>query len=366
MGQIIGMVIGGKATGRVLGEGLLLPLDAARAMGLRLLSNFVGPVWMRALLTRPELRVAIFGCLSIALALALTLSCPLWLLAISPLFLGVPHLLADVRYLVAQPGYHRRLRLALPVGVALACAGFGLGSKAGLLAILAALLLAQGADRPRRVLGRRLLGVAVLFALLLVGLTTDWYWLELGLAHVHNFVAVLLFYLLSRQGRGLKKWPILLFAAGTVALSLGALPLLPGALDGFGDYQGLDADGQRELLAPLLPITLATRLLLLFAFAQAVHYGIWLRLIPEQVRERPAPRPFRASLRALHRDLGGWLLGLATAVGVILALWATIDLAAARTGYFRLALFHGYLELCVLAVWWIEGRPEVSGRSVSA
>src|SRR4051812_23892396 len=95
-------------------EPILRLLDAGRGRGLRLVSSLLGPSRMRPLLADRQLRVALSGSFAMALALVLTLYCPLLLLIISPLVLGVPHLLADVRYLVAQPGHHRRLGLALP------------------------------------------------------------------------------------------------------------------------------------------------------------------------------------------------------------------------------------------------------------
>lgn len=343
-------------------ETLLWPLDAVREAALRLLARLLGPGRVRPLLTQPDLRVAIGGSLSVGVALGMTLYCPLLLLAVSPLVLGVPHLLADVRYLVAQPGYHRRLRLALPVGVALAAAALGMGMRAGLIAIAAALLL-SGKGAGRLVLLRRVLGLGLVAAAAIFGLCTEWYWLELGLAHVHNFVAILLFYLWRPRTRALHLWPLALFALGGAALMAGSVPLGAQALAGFAGHETLSADGQRAWLAPGLGTDWATRLVLLFAFAQAVHYTVWLRLIPEEARERPAPRPFRASLRALHRDLGAPLLLLATVVGVALAVWGTVELSAARMGYFQVAAFHGYLELCVLGVWWIEGRPARSAAS---
>jgi hypothetical protein len=351
-----GLALEPRADGGLWGRALQA-LDAARIVCLRQLSRLLGPTLMRPLVTNRELRVALSGGLGMATALGLTLSFPLLLLIVSPLLLGVPHLLADVRYLVAQPGYHRRLRLAVPVGAALACAGAGFGMSAGLSAILLTVLLCDGGGRAWV---KRGLCLGLLAGLFYFGLSAGWYWLELGLAHLHNFLAVLLFYLwqpsgLRRQGR-LHLIPVGLFVAFCGLLLCGLVSAGPRALGAFVGYDGLDADGQRELLAPMLPLAFGTRLLLLFAFAQAVHYTIWLRLIPEEARLRPAPRTFRQSLQALHKDLGGTLLGLSLCVGVALALWAAVDLAAARTGYFRLALFHGYLEICVLALWWIEGQ----------
>lgn len=350
---------------------VLVGLDVVRIAMLRQLSRLLGPSLMRPLVSNRELRVALSGSLGMVTALGLTLSCPLLLLIISPLLLGVPHLLADVRYLVAQPGHHRRLQLAIPIGVALLLAAAGLGMQAGLSAVLLTVLLADGGRAPRRLTWlKRGLGLTLLGGLFYFGFSVGWYWLELGLAHLHNFLAVLLFYLWQpsgqkRQGR-LYVIPVALFAICSAVLMFGVVSAGPQALGAFSGYDGLDVDGQRELLAPLLPLSWATRLLMLFAFAQAVHYTIWLRLIPEEARLRPAPRTFRHSLQALHKDLGSTLLGLALLVGIALALWATVDLAAARTGYFRLALFHGYLEICVLALWWIEGQRRAAPQASKA
>ena len=106
-------------------------------------------------------------------------------------------------------------------------------------------------------------------------------------------------------------------------------------------------------------------LVLLFAFAQAVHYGIWLRLIPEEDRPQPSPRTFSASARALHRDMGTPMLFGATVLILGFAFWALLDLAHARISYLRLALFHGHLELAGLAFLFVEGYSKKSPQSSS-
>ena len=122
-----------------LAQVLLLPLDRLRG---RLLQT-LGPL-SRPLMMRPELRVALIAATGVLGALLGTLLLPLWMLAISPLVLGVPHLLADVRYLAVRPGLHRRPWLALLVAGPLLLSCFGFGMQAGLWAIVFALLLAPG------------------------------------------------------------------------------------------------------------------------------------------------------------------------------------------------------------------------------
>jgi hypothetical protein len=77
--------------------------------------------------------------------------------------------------------------------------------------------------------------------------------------------------------------------------------------------------------------------------------------VPEEARERPSPRPFASSYHALKRELGGWLLGGAALSALALALWALIDLWAARDGYLRAAIFHGHLEIAAAALLWARG-----------
>ena len=99
--------------------------------------------------------------------------------------------------------------------------------------------------------------------------------------------------------------------------------------------------------------------MLFFAFAQSFHYAIWLRLIPELDRVRPAPRPFRASVAALRAELGnGWLLAFIV-VALVIVGWALFQIGAARDGYMKLAVFHGHLELGALALLWAERRQLV-------
>ena len=100
------------------------------------------------------------------------------------------------------------------------------------------------------------------------------------------------------------------------------------------------------------------RLIVLFAFAQAVHYLVWLRLVPEEDRERETPRTWRATIQALRHDLGSFLFFVSIAAALSVAAWAFVDgVAKARDGYLRITLFHGNLELIALALLFAEGRP---------
>jgi len=83
-------------------EGLLYVADRLRG---RLL--YATRPWSGRLAGDREARVAFMGVVTVAAAAAGALSFPLWMLALGPILLGGPHLLADIRYCVVRPGWHR-------------------------------------------------------------------------------------------------------------------------------------------------------------------------------------------------------------------------------------------------------------------
>ena len=113
-------------------------------------------------------------------------------------------------------------------------------------------------------------------------------------------------------------------------------------------------------LAPFAGDTWGVRLVLFYAFAQSLHYAVWLRMVPEEDRSKSAPRPFVQSYRAIVKDMGRPLVFLGAATTLAVAVWAVYDLAQARMGYLRFALFHGHLELAAAAWLWME-RPRHGG-----
>ena len=147
-------------------------------------------------------------------------------------------------------------------------------------------------------------------------------------------------------------------------MGLGAAAILAGGVDalvaaGLGWRSrpaGFGVGSLAAALAPGLSPRWALRLVMLYAFAQSLHYAIWLRLVPDEDRERATPRPFRASWRALARDVGPWLVGGAALAIVFFSAWAVIDVAHAREGYLRASAFHGHLELVALGFFFVRGR----------
>lgn len=317
------------------------PLDAARAALLRRLGPVAG--WWAG---RRQDRVAAIFAFGILTALATAVLAPRWSLALGPIALGVPHILADVRYLVARPGHHRRRAL---LAVALPPLVIGLWTADLVWAAAGAAAVVAVAHGP---LHRKAIALAGAGGLLAACLFAE-RWTELAFTHAHNVIGIALWWVIRPRGKEIV--PLALFAVASIAIVAGALdPWVDAlALPGIGAAMKYHA----HVLAPRVAPELALRIAVLFAFAQSVHYVVWLRLIPEDARERTAPRPFASSWRALVADLGPWMVA-AFALGVALIVgWAFVDLARARAGYLRFAVVHGHLEVLAAALLVVEGVP---------
>ncbi len=312
----------------------------------RLALPWLGP-WIRD----REVRVGLNGTMVVFSSLAAAVVAPLWTLALGPLVLGVPHLVADLRYLVMRPALHRRRGFWVVAGLLGVCAVTA-DLRWGLVAAAVAPLVVRG-PRWRRV-------VAALPAVALLGAGwVAWRSTAAAFAHGHNAVAVVLWFGLAAaaaggRSEGLRRgwWATPARLSPVLAFAVGVAAVLGGAFDGW-----LAHAPRHHLasLAPGVPAPFSTRLVVLFAFAQAVHYGLWLRVVPEEARHRPSPRSWKASLRALRDDMGAPVLLAAVVLTVAIAVWGLFDLFAARKGYLRLALFHGPMELAVLGVFAVRG-----------
>jgi hypothetical protein len=340
-----------------LESALVLPLRVADRLRL---------LWLRALgpLAKPlvrgrELRVAVTGASLLSISLALTALAPLWLLALGPIVWGVPHVLSDVRYLWVRPGHHRRPLLWIGIGLPLLALSITSDMTWGLVGAAGALVCARGP------VWRKLLGLALVVPLAFASHTYAFLAAVL-FAHAHNFIGVALFWSWRRREGRLHAIPLAVFAIGCALIMGGALDPVLMAIDGLSSGPGgLDVYYHLASLAPGVPGMLAVRLVLLFTFAQAAHYIVWVRLVPEEDRPRETPRTFAASFRALREELGLPILVLTALAALGLAAWAAADLYAARFGYLRAVLFHGHLEIAAAALLFVEGaRPKTatSGR----
>lgn len=301
---------------------------------------------LKAWLLDRELRVATIGVGLTAVALVMAALVPVWVLALGPLLWGVPHLVADVRYLVVRQGVHRHLpAVAVAVTTLAVGASTELGVRATLLGGAAMALTTPGP------LAKRLLVAAL--ALLLAALVWPLGWTaDLLLAHAHNGVALALWWVWRPRKGKLHWWPVAMVAAGLALL-------LSGVLDDValrsGPTAALNLDDLAWQLAPTPDATWSQRWTVSFAFAQTVHYVAWIHLVPTEDRARSVPRGFQSSLKVLQADLGRPLVLASAAIAVALGAWACFDLAVARDRYFQLAWFHGHMELLIAAWLLVRG-----------
>jgi hypothetical protein len=264
-------------------------------------------------------------------ALVLSIAAPLWAFLLGPIVLGVPHLVADVRYLVVKPGLHRRPALVWTVGVPLVLAAATGSISWGLAAGFGAIIF-SGAQRFTRALA--LIG----WAMVVMAAHCFPYASTLVLVHAHNFVAVGLFCAAFARARRNG----LMLAIGFVVL---AAAVLAGAFDPFLGSSMPALRALARTMAPVSDPSLGARLVAVFVFAQGVHYMIWLRLVPDEARERPGLRTFASTFGALRHELGAPILFGATGFAIILTARAFGSLEGARILYLRGASFHGFLEI---------------------
>lgn len=341
---------GGRASGDPL-----VALDRARRAFVRLL----GPL-PRVFLVDRASRVALFGCVGLVVAFALALLCPGWAIGVGTVLLGVPHVLSDVRYLVVRRGLTRRASLYAGVLVAVIGTPLGFGLRGAVVGAAVVVVFAR-ASASRRALVLLSLGLAFALAWVYRGVA------DLAYLHAHNLIALGFFALFARRMRIVAWLPVALFVV-LAAFLVGpyAVPALAwtGALA--RAPVGLDFFTLVSQIAPNLEGSWAVRGVAFFAFAQAAHYAVWLRLMPELDRPSPRPRSFKQTGRALVRDLSPYVVVLFGVGALVVAVWGLYDLAGARIAYLQGAFFHGYLELAVLALFAAEGLPEPGARLAPA
>ena len=363
--------VSGAALVTTVVDRALLGVDGARHALWRQ-AVLVAPALARRMVADRGARLALVGALHLAVAFALTLGAPLALLLVGPLLLGVPHVVADLRYLVlarSAPLGGRALVTLVPLGaMTLLRAGVALGAPSwpmaeallGSLAIALAALLTRG--HPARARSRVLVavGLALAVGIAALGVLAP-RMVSVTFAHLHNFIAVALWIALARRDeRGARAWPWLvggLFVLGVVLFGSGLVVPWRGGPESLG---GLELAGLADTLAPSLPAHLAARLVAVYAFAQAAHYAVWLRLVPGSLDARPAPSSFRRDVASLRADLGVPLLAIATVLAVVVPMAGLFDAGGTRTVYLTLVLAHGWIELAAIVALVSSGRALAS------
>ncbi len=324
--------------------------DWLRTAGLRLLPRGFAGLWVGR-----ERRAAAFGVALLALALGLSVTFPLALVALGPLVYGVPHILSDVRYLVFRPGLTKRPLFLGALAIGIGLGGFGFGVRGALVGALLSVLASRGS------LQNKVIGSIVCGALLALSWRSPFY-ADLAFVHLHNFVGVAI-WLVWRKRVSRQHWLFVgMFVAASLSITLGWASPLIAITGGFeADWTDLSFREMAWSVSGQVRGVWPERLLVLFAFAQAAHYVVWLRLIPEDDRKSAAPRSYKQTYRALVKDLGAGPVWLAFIAALVLLVWAAASIGAARNGYLEVAFFHAHLELIAIALLTVERRLPIFG-----
>jgi hypothetical protein len=322
---------------------------------------------VRLALSSRDRRIAWIVGVHACLAFTLTISFPAPLLVLIPLLLGVPHVVADFRYLVLRRIAETRTRASIVVGCAalFGVNAFGLLSPRfdiaraevtlGALVVIVSGLVAF-ASTPRAWTGREAArGAFVLGAVAILGWTAQLHSRSalVLLVHLHNAVALVAWLWLFRARVRSVLLSLAVISGAAALLVSGAL--VPAALR-IGMWKGLGTNllAAADWLAPGVPGSLGVGLALSFIFMQSVHYLVWLVLVPSD--ERGGVVSFRRSFRDFIGELG--VLGTVAAVGasaLVLGFGAVAPFAT-RNAYLSLASFHVWLELAVLAVFAVGNQ----------
>jgi hypothetical protein len=344
-----------------------LPLDAARraTLALALRDRRVAH-----LVVERDARLSVVVGAHATVAFTLAVLVPTVLVVLGPVLLGVAHVAADVRYLVLRRGLPRywvtavfAFALAL-IGVRVAIearVAVGAIESAELCLVLGWVLLGlasggrEGRSRVRPLAGAAMaLGLAWLAALNPRGA-------RLVFAHTHNLVALVLWVALFRKRASAVALPVVAIVGAALLLASGALYSVTmdhGVTRAFGTHVFETADW----LAPGMRADRGVGLTAAYAFLQSVHYLVWLVLVPQDDAAGRGLSSFRRSFSAMSRDFGTLGLGLLGVAVVAVLVGAVFGAQRMRNLYLSLALFHGYLELALLAYFWARGRS-VRARS---
>lgn len=343
----------------VAAERLVSPLDWCRRTWFRWALRFG---FLHATIVHRDRRIATLACATVLFAAGGAVYLPMLLFTLGPVLLGVAHVASDIRYLVLRGQLARWWQNVVWLGC---CVLFCLRALAELrlvqhveclelaaAAALAAVALLAGARQGGSSL-RATAGAVVLAPLTAVALNHSSV-AQLVFLHLHNVVGIVAWAVLFRV---CKRWlvgPLLLIAGVATLLASGAL-LRQTLTSPFVASFNLHVLAVADWVAPFANVRTAVGVTTAYVFLQSVHYSVWLSWIPQEQQSSRGTPTYRMSVRSLFTDLGtpGVAAVVLAAAAVLLA--AYFNLHRARAIYLSLATFHGYVELALLAFFWVRG-----------
>jgi hypothetical protein len=336
-----------------------LPLDVVRRRTLDLATR--SPALLRLIASR-RARVASLASAHVLAIFVLSVLAPVGMFFVGPLVFGVPHLAADVRYLVLRQRLPKRFVALTATSAAVIVAVRSLAllgvpvpadaceAGAGGLWMLSALLFAA---KDRKTLLRSF-ALFVPIALVVRVAMHHPHTANIAMMHVHNVIGIATWLFLYPRKKAWEILPALAVALGIVVIASGTAAMWTYTVGGDVAF-GTRLFEIGRWLAPGIGPRAAASVVIAFVFLQAVHYAIWLAWIPQEYLAGEGTPTFRMTARGLVRDFGGVGCGLIAASTLALMGLALVRIGVALNGYLTLSRFHGLLELAVIAFLVVRG-----------
>lgn len=342
---------------------LLSTLDLWRAQWLKLgLKNQS----LNYLFFNRSLRVFLLFSMALAVYLIAALFVPLWVLLVGPILWGVPHLVSSLRYSTNNLKITKKLSVQKThlllwlfvfiyrffndvIEYPLPLSQFPLLVEG--LALLTATLVQIYFVKQN--FFKNLLSLFFVGGLLLC---TYFYPINTALVVLigHNYLPLYYWWQSCHTNSDKKIFAIssALFLLASLAIYFGWFMGLYSMVSPQGQITFLNWD-YSEVISPFVTenynYEFWFRIVSLYAFSQAIHYFIWLKAIPENHQKQKHPPSFKTSWLNLQGEFGAGSVEVFVVFCLIgLALWGFLEFQSARTFYFSLASYHGFMELSAI------------------
>ena len=311
-------------------------------------------------------RIFVLFTIAFLFYLSASLFFPLWVLLAGPIIWGVPHLISSLRYTNLNFDRRQKYRLhafqftawtlVFAYRFCIDILQFDLFWSQHTLLFETCVLMASFLFQTYVVKRWTLQNLIYFFLFTGLILSTYFFTIETALVALigHNYVPLFAWFKSCQNKKDLKTFVY----ASFLFITASAL-ILFGAFDGL--YQFIKPSGQisflnwdySEVIAPFVSenydYQFWFRIVVLYAFSQALHYFIWLKAIPENFQQSEHPPSFRWSYLKLSNDFGSssvLLLGLL--ILMTSGIWLVYEFQVARLVYFGLASYHGFMEISAI------------------
>jgi hypothetical protein len=311
-------------------------------------------------------RVFLLFSLAFIFYLSASLFFPLWVLFLGPIIWGVPHLISSLRYTNLNFDKKKKYRLhafqfsawALVFVYRFCIDILKIDLFWAEYTLLFESFVLMSSFIFQTYVVKRWSMNSFIYFLFFSGLILSTYYFTIETALLaligHNYVPLIAWYKSCQNKNDTK-----IFAYASLLFITTSVLILKGAFDGLytllapsGHINFLNWD-YSEVIAPFVrenyDYQFWFRVVVLYAFSQALHYFIWLKAIPENFQQSEHSPSFRWSYLKLSNDFGSssvLLLGLLILFSS--GIWLVYEFQVARLVYFGLASYHGFMEISAI------------------